>query len=116
MIDGVHILKQQSNVSFNNDIVFGISLAVFIVLLLLSLGISIVSIVYKEWWILFIIMIITIGMGVLSFCLYSHAVRRYVEYVVTVDDSVRFNDFYNKYEIIKEDGEIYTIRDRLWDK
>lgn len=102
--------------SFNNNLAFAISLAVFTLSLLLSICLGTILIVYKKWLLLFIIMIITIGMGALSFCLYNHTVRRYVEYVVTVDDSVRFNDFYNKYEIIKEHGEIYTIRDRSWDK
>lgn len=32
--------------------------------------------------------------------------------VVTVNDSVNFNDFMNRYEIIKQEGQLYTIREK----
>lgn len=34
-------------------------------------------------------------------------------YQVTVDDSVSMNEFQNKYEIIKVEGKIYTVRERV---
>lgn len=34
-------------------------------------------------------------------------------YQVTVDDSVTMNEFQNKYEIIKVEGKIYTVRERV---
>lgn len=33
-------------------------------------------------------------------------------YKVTIDDSVSVNEFNNKYEIIDQEGKIYTIRER----
>lgn len=36
----------------------------------------------------------------------------HTEYEVIADDSVGFNEFYNHYEIIYQDGDIYTIREK----
>lgn len=36
----------------------------------------------------------------------------YVEYKVTVSDEVNFNEFHDKYEIIDQEGKIYTVRER----
>lgn len=35
------------------------------------------------------------------------------QYQVTVDDSVSMNEFQNKYEIIKVEGKIYTVKERV---
>ena len=34
------------------------------------------------------------------------------EYEVTISDEVSMNDFYNRYEIIEQRGEIYVIREK----
>lgn len=34
-------------------------------------------------------------------------------YQVTADDSVSINEFQNKYEIIKVEGKIYTVKERV---
>ena len=36
----------------------------------------------------------------------------YVEYKVTIDDSVSMNEFLNKYEILDQEGKIYTVREK----
>lgn len=36
----------------------------------------------------------------------------YIEYEVLVDDSVSFTEFTEKYEIIKQKGKIYVIREK----
>ena len=33
-------------------------------------------------------------------------------YQVVIDDGVEFNDFINKYKIVKQDGLIYTVEER----
>lgn len=38
---------------------------------------------------------------------YSH-----IEYKVTIDDSVSMNEFLNKYEIINQEGKIYTVKEK----
>lgn len=35
----------------------------------------------------------------------------YIEYKVTVSDNVNFTEFNNKYEILDQEGRIYTIRE-----
>lgn len=38
---------------------------------------------------------------------YSH-----IEYKVTIDDSVSMNEFLDKYEILDQEGKIYTVKER----
>lgn len=35
------------------------------------------------------------------------------EYKVTIDDSVKYVEFTEKYEVIDQEGEIYTVRERI---
>ena len=35
------------------------------------------------------------------------------QYKVTISDEVNFNEFVEKYEIIEQDGKIYTVRERV---
>lgn len=36
----------------------------------------------------------------------------YIEYKATIDDSVSINEFLDKYEILDQEGKIYTIREK----
>ena len=36
----------------------------------------------------------------------------HIEYKVTIDDSVSFNEFNDTYKIISQDGKIFTIQER----
>lgn len=36
----------------------------------------------------------------------------YIEYKVTIDDSVSMTEFMDKYEIIDQEGKIYTVKER----
>jgi hypothetical protein len=38
--------------------------------------------------------------------------KTYVEYTVTIDDTVGFNEFNNKYEIITVNGNEYRVREK----
>ena len=35
----------------------------------------------------------------------------YIEYKVTIEDSVSMNEFLNKYEILEQEGKIYTVKE-----
>lgn len=37
----------------------------------------------------------------------------HTEYEVTIDDSVGFNEFIDRYEIISADGNVYTVIERI---
>ena len=43
---------------------------------------------------------------------YSKNDINYIEYKVTIDDSVSMNEFLDKYEILDQEGKIYTVRER----
>lgn len=34
------------------------------------------------------------------------------QYKITISDEVKMNDFYEKYEIVDQDGKIFTVRER----
>lgn len=36
----------------------------------------------------------------------------YIEYKVTIDDSVSMKEFWDKYEILDQEGKIYTVKER----
>ena len=36
----------------------------------------------------------------------------HIEYKVTIDDSVSMNEFLDKYEILDQEGKIYTVKER----
>ena len=36
----------------------------------------------------------------------------HIEYKVTIDDSVSMNEFMDKYEILGQEGKIYTVKER----
>lgn len=53
--------------------------------------------------------------GVVILCLSSTSDKNsidYIEYKVTIDDSVSMNEFLDKYEIIDQEGKIYTVKER----
>ena len=43
---------------------------------------------------------------------YSKTDISYIEYKVTIDDSVSMNEFLYKYEILDQEGKIYTVKER----
>lgn len=65
----------------------------------------------KDKWFFFTMVIVS---TVFSGVFFPMAVTDYQtihkDYVVTVDDSVGFNEFNNTYEIISQDGSLYTVR------
>lgn len=36
----------------------------------------------------------------------------YTEYDILIDDSISYNEFVDKYEVLDKDGNIYTVRER----
>ena len=42
----------------------------------------------------------------------NHNNINYIEYKVTIDDSVSMNEFLGKYEILDQEGKIYTVKER----
>ena len=43
---------------------------------------------------------------------YSKTNISHIEYKVTIDDSVSMNELLDKYEILEQEGKIYTVKER----
>lgn len=60
----------------------------------------------------FIILLMSLGVGI-AIGFYDHPeIGSIPAYTVTIEDTVNFNDFTEKYEIIEQDGKIYTVKER----
>jgi hypothetical protein len=51
-------------------------------------------------------------LGVLAGMIVSEPAEYETQYKVTISDEVNFNEFVEKYEVIEQDGKIYTVRER----
>lgn len=56
-----------------------------------------------------VIALISIFSFCVTFCIFIEPTGEY-NYKVTIDDTVSLNEFYEKYEIIDQEGKIYTIK------
>ena len=56
----------------------------------------------------------TLILGALTICGSIDNKKRinHIEYKVTIDDSVSINEFLDQYEIIDQEGKIYTIKEK----
>jgi len=50
--------------------------------------------------------------GLIGFCTNAFNEFSHIEYKVTIDDSVSMNEFLDKYEILDQEGKIYTVKER----
>jgi hypothetical protein len=50
--------------------------------------------------------------GILIGCITGGPIEYETQYKVVIDDSVSMNDFIEKYEIIDQEGKIYTVREK----
>ena len=118
-MSGVEILASQEVVieyAFNwvaFEIAFGIAMIIAIICGVLF------ACKYEEMspWLSFSIWIIVgILMGIFDGILFGEAGRNPIkyetQYKVTISDEVKMSEFYEKYEIIEQDGKIYTVRER----
>lgn len=115
-MDGVTILTTEE---FVTDTAFNwraanISCGVAIIMLIV-IGV-VISLYTDDWANLFFcgIVGILVGnfIGVFVGGLYGTPVNYANEYKVTISDEVSMNEFMDKYEIIEQDGKIYTVRER----
>ena len=62
----------------------------------------------------FICIALALGSVIVGFLgsMYSKTDISHIEYKVTIDDSVSMNEFLDKYEIIDQEGKIYTVKER----
>ena len=92
-------------------------LIVFTIVFGISVGLGIVgSIILNDWYILCIISLCGIILGGISGTLFCSAkgapVAYEMQFKAIVSDEVPLNEFLSKYEIIEQEGKIFTIRER----
>lgn len=70
-----------------------------------------VAICYACSLTLIILMLYVFGLKFIPNYMPKYKISNYVKYQVTIDDNVKLNEFMNKYQIIEQEGELYTIRE-----
>ena len=107
MLQGVEILSQEviPITEPNNFILlFGWIIAI---ILFIAITIKVNTILGVSSFFL----IFTISFG-LSNCILQKT-GEYTQYKVTISDTVNFVEFNEKYEVLEQDGKIYTIKERI---
>ena len=107
-MEGVEILAEKAVYVYKLN--WALGLFVFIVITAIGLIISIRESNEIVFMISFIIGAIC-GLLVLIFSATQTKID-YIEYKVTVSESVSFSEFTEKYSIINQEGKIYTIKER----
>ena len=92
-------------------------LAVFIAALTMGICLSISK---RNWEDLLYCMFIGACISLLIVSIVQEETKKPLEYEtqykVTISDEVLMNEFYGKYEIVEQDGKIFTIRERTVEK
>lgn len=85
---------------------------IFIIIVLLP--IMIYSLYYNHLVFFYVLLICCVSLIVIAFltCAQSKDKIDHYEYKVIISDDISFKEFYDKYEIIKVEGKIYTVRER----
>ena len=111
MIDGVTVLN---TFSAEDRIVILVLEIIFILALMFHLYLIVLSRKEKDIFFAVFVGIVAILYMLIAIVLnYSYVnwdEKEHRRYEVTIDENVSFKDFYNKYEVIKTEGEIYTIK------
>jgi hypothetical protein len=109
MLEGVHILNELTQYTVSDGVLIG-GIGC-IILSIVFLVLTCMAIYYKNIGdivvcVSFMVLVITISIN----CISSYNNRTsYKEYKVTIDDSVKMTEFNSKYNIISQEGKIYTI-------
>lgn len=111
MIDGITILSESVYRGCDSNLSFVFALA--------SLFFAIVAIKIFESdeygehpGILLTFVFLFVASVAISYISYRQTAFEAPEYKVTISDDVSFNEFNKKYEVVEQEGEIYTIRER----
>lgn len=114
MIPGIEILSQNTI----NDAAPGVVFAILMFLMCIGLigTLYLIAASHEEASLSGFIIgtILFIGIcGTCGFAIWKQThPETYVEYKVLIDDTASWSDIYNKYEIIDQEGKIYTIKEK----
>ena len=89
--------------------------AVVITAILVTIGVILVIYGindYEDDALAFGIVCIIVAIGIMIFTLIHEVNKTYPKYQVTITEKTNMKEFYEKYDVIKQDGMIFTIRDK----
>lgn len=109
-MNGVTILNSYEYLTNLSNIVVSIILCMGFIAVSIVLLITLLKQGFKDSWIESALLIICVGLTITCGCLVPE-MKYETRYQVTTDDSVSMNEFQSKYEIIKVEGKIYTVRE-----
>lgn len=111
-MNGVTILNSYEYLTNRDSIVGSITLCIGFLVASIFIFITLLNHRSKGFGMEFAILIMFVALTINCGCLVPK--KKYeTNYQVTVDDSVSMNEFQNKYEIIKVEGKIYTVKERI---
>ena len=108
MLQGVEILSQEVIPVMKSHYGWGI----FVVTLLVMMFVYVLASLLFDDTIGTTLGIFVILIGACISCTTKDKVSEYIQYKVTISDDVNFVEFTERYEILEQDGKIYTIRER----
>lgn len=106
MIEGIEVL----NTNKCDDVSY--IFYILVVFTILSFAYMIVGIFMDAKLMAVVSFLCFIVLGTASYVVRVTTLSYHNEYQVTISDEVNFNDFNDKYEIISQEGLIYTIKER----
>ena len=111
LIEGLTLLSTEVYGEFAWLLYF--PLALLVVGMVLVLFIAINSVLSREYGTLFLFVVLSLCLFVLGYICIDHANNPPTTvYKVTIDDTVSIVEFYERYEIIDQDGLIFTIAEK----
>ena len=106
MIEGIEVLNTNKCIDVP-DIVYILALFAIISILL-----TFINAIIGEGFATLVSFICFLVLGMVISIIVKSASSYHYEYQVTISDEVNFNDFNKKYEIINQEGLIYTIKEK----
>ena len=112
---GIEILSEQ--IMYNTFLPgWCVAVGALFVLFGFPIGIAVISESDRKWPGYVLTLLAFIGSLMMLFGLLSNAHSiDYVEYKATIGDSVSMNEFLDRYEILDQEGKIYTIKEKTND-
>lgn len=114
MLEGITILNEFTANIFNCDVFI---IVFFIIALIGSIIFFIVTIVSEEdAWLSGIILSVLIGLIIGAGCGSCFFANEETQYKVLISEEVSMTEFNERYEIIDQEGQIFTIREKEMDE
>ena len=108
---GVEILSSQA--IYNTFIPEWCAAIAIIVMIICIIPFAISVVEGKTVGVIICVALFAVGVFVMGFSLSPNDNSiNHIEYKVTIDDSVSMNEFLDKYEILDQEGKIYTVKEK----